>query len=296
MMSNTNKSIIFLTIAYAVTWAIVVSGWAAGLHENLQIGVYVLALSMFGPSIAAVICTFAFEKGRRIAALGLRFKPGWWWLAAWLTPVLISAGAVALTIALSEHTYTDPGVGVIAATQGFSPETADQLRSVPYLSVVILAQALLLGALVNTVILTFSEELGWRGYLYDLWRGAGFWRYSLATGAIWGIWHAPMIYLFGHNYPDDRLLGVGLFTVFCVLLSPIITFIRDRAQTVWAAGIFHGTFNAVGGLTVLMVGGAPFPWNGIVGIGGFVAVTIGLLVVVLLQRHKAEASQAPSPA
>ncbi len=295
-MSTATKSAIFLVISFAVTWAIVAGGWAAGLHENLQIGVYVLALSMFGPSIAAVICVFAFEKGRRSAALGLRFKPNWWWLLAWLVPVLLSAGAVALTIALSQHNYADPGAGLIAATQALSPQAADQLRNMPYLTVIVLVQSLVLGALVNTVILTFSEELGWRGYLYDLWRGAGFWRYSLATGAIWGVWHAPMIYLFGHNYPDDRLLGVGLFTVFCILLSPIMTLIRDRGKSVWAAGIFHGTFNALGGLTVLMVGGAPFPWNGIVGIGGFVALALGLLVVVLLQPHKTAPTEVRSPA
>ena len=95
------------------------------------------------------------------------------------------------------------------------------------------------------------------------------------------LWHAPMIYLFGHNYPDDRLLGVGLFTLFCALLSPIMTLVRDRGQSTWAAGIFHGTFNALGGLTVLMVGGAPFPWNGVVGIGGYLALALGVVAVLL---------------
>ncbi len=283
-MSTTAKSTIFLVIAFAITWAIVIGAWAMGMHETPQLAFYVLAGSMFGPSIAALICVAAFEKGRRAIALGLRFKPNWWWALAWLIPVLLCAAAVALTVLLSPHAYVDPGQAAIALAEAHSPEAAAQARAIPYLGAIVVVQALLVGALINAVLLTISEELGWRGYLYDLWRGAGFWRSSLATGAVWGAWHAPMIYLFGHNYPDDRLLGVGLFTVFCVLLSPLMTLVRDRAQSTWAAGIFHGTFNALGGLTVLMVGGAAFPWNGIVGIGGFAALALGIVLVFAVQR------------
>lgn len=287
----TKKTLTFLALSFAITWAIVTAGWAAGLHQS-EFAVYILAASMFGPSIAAIVCVFAFEQGRRVAALGLRFRPNWWWLLAWLLPVLIAGGSVALTVLLSPHDYTDPSAGVIAMAEAHSPEAGEQARAVPYLGVIVLVQALVLGALVNAVILTLSEELGWRGYLYDLWRTAGFWRYSLATGAIWGVWHAPMIFLFGHNYPDNRLLGIALFTAFCMLLSPIMTLVRDRGQSTWSAGIFHGTINALGGLTVLMVGGAAFPWNGLVGIGGYLALAIGVAIVFLVQRRAPTAAPA----
>lgn len=284
MMSATNKSIIYVAITFALTWGIVIGGWAAGFHTNQAYAIATLALSMTGPAIAALICTFAFEQGRRVAALGLHFKPNWWWLAAWLLPVLISAGSVLATVLLSDHQYIDPGAATVAMMEQQAPAQVDQLRAMPFLSALIFAQALILGPLINTFILTFTEELGWRGYLYGLWRGAGFWRTSLATGAIWGVWHAPMIYLFGHNYPNDRLLGVGLFVVFCLLMSPIITLVRERAGSVWAAGIFHGSINALGGMTMLVVSMAEFPWNGIVGIGGFVALALGVVLVIVLQR------------
>lgn len=295
-MSTMMKSVVYLIVAFAVTWAIVIAAWSAGLHENPQLAPYTLALSMFGPAVAALICAFAFEKGRRVTALGLRFKPNWWWLLAWLIPVLLAAASVGITIAFSQHAYVDPATGVINATRAVAPEAVAQLEGIPYLGVLIMVQALVVGALINSVILTISEELGWRGYLYDLWRGAGFWRYSLATGAIWGVWHAPMIFLFGHNYPDQPVLGIGLFTLFCILLSPIMTMVRDRGKSVWSAGIFHGTFNALGGLTILLVGGAAFPWSGIVGIGGFAALALGLVIVALMQRGQPEPPQATATA
>lgn len=285
-MSVTNKSIIFLAITFVVTWSIVIAGWAAGFHTNQAYAIATLALSMTGPAVAALICSFAFEKGGRLAALGLHFKPNWWWLAAWLLPVLISSASVLATLLLSDHQYVDPGAATIAMMQEQAPGQADQLRALPFLSALIFAQALLIGPFINTFVLTFTEELGWRGYLYGLWRGAGFWRTSLGTGAIWGVWHAPMIYLFGHNYPNDRLLGVGLFVIFCMLISPIITLVRERAGSVWAAGIFHGTINALGGMSMLVLGMADFPWNGIVGIGGFVALALGFIVTLLLRRSQ----------
>jgi hypothetical protein len=105
-----------------------------------------------------------------------------------------------------------------------------------------------------------------------------------------------MIYLFGHNYPNDRLLGVGLFVIFCMLMSPIITLVRERAGSVWAAGIFHGTINALGGMTMLVVGMAAFPWNGIVGIGGFVALALGVALVIALQRGGPRTETTPAHA
>jgi membrane protease YdiL (CAAX protease family) len=288
MMSTTNKSIIFLALAYAVTWAIVVTGWSMGLHEQSpQTAVILLAASMVGPTVAALICAFAFEKGQRQKALGLTGRWSWWWLVAVIAPIAIAGLSVALTLALSDRTYVDIGTASAeaAAAQG------QDLSQVPpfFLSTgFIVGMAIIVGGLINWLILTFTEELGWRGYLHHLWRPAGFWRASLGTGVVWGFWHAPMIYLIGHNYPDpkDRLLGVGLFVVFCVLLSPLLTLIRDRTNSVWSAGLFHGLFNALGGLTLAAVSNPTFPWNGIVGIGGYLALATALLVVVLLQPHK----------
>ena len=56
------------------------------------------------------------------------------------------------------------------------------------------------------------------------------------------------------------------------------------AGSVWAAGVFHGVFNAAAGLTLLSLSDASFPWNGVVGIGGFVALGIGAAITFLLQR------------
>lgn len=292
-MSVAKKSLVFLGLAFAVSWAIAIGGHFAGLKESLGRGGPVLLLTamMTGPAIAALICAFAFEKGRRVEALGLRFTPNPWWIAAWAIPILLAAGAVIFTLLLSDRAYVDIGE---LSRQAAEAQGQDLSQVPPLLTSTgfIVAMAITLGALINAPILTFTEELGWRGYLHDLWRPAGFWRASLGTGVVWGLWHAPAILLYGLNYPHNPLLGIGLFTLFCILLSPLMTLVRDRGGSVWAGGIFHGAFNAVGGLTLGMVSQPVFPWNGIVGIGGFLSLALGVAAVALLRRKAPPAAAA----
>jgi membrane protease YdiL (CAAX protease family) len=282
-MSVTNKSIVFLSLTFAISWSIAIGGWALGA-ANSPIGALVALFGMMtGPAIAAVICAFSFEKGRRVEALGLRFKPNWWWPLAYLTAIALSAASIAITVLLSDRTLGDLHANLLLAAEQAGQDVS-QIQSLPLVPIV-LFQGLVLGALINSFLLTITEELGWRGYLHDLWRPSGFWRASLTTGVIWGVWHAPAIYLFGHNYPDNRVLGVGIFVVFCTLLAPIMTLVRDRGGSVWAAGILHGTINAVAGLSVLWLSRAEFPWNGLLGVGGYIALTIGVVIVFLMQRR-----------
>lgn len=293
-MSTANKSIVFLALAFAITWAIVGACWMAGMHQQQQSGVIALALSMLGPAIAALICAFAFEKGRRADSLGFKFKPNWWWLAAWALPLALGAGSVLATVLLSDRTYVDIGQATIQAAEAQGqamPPEAKAFVNTPF----IVSMAIFVGALINWPILTLTEELGWRGYLHGLWRPAGFWRASLGAGFVWGMWHAPAIYLFGLNYPDNRIVGIALFVAFCMLLSPMLTLIRDRGGSVWAAGLFHGTFNAIGGLTIASISNPSFPWNGIVGIGGYIALVLGVVLVIALQAaSSARAAAAPA--
>ncbi len=282
-MSTTNKSVIFLLLTFAISWGITIGGWAFGAASNPAASLATLSGMMTGPAIAGLICTFAFEKGRRIEALGLHFKPNWWWLFAYLIAIALCAASVAATLIFSDRTLADLDANVRMAAEQAGQDMSQIPADMPIVPLV-LFQSLVVGALINSVLLTVTEELGWRGYLYGLWRSSGFWRTALATGAVWGVWHAPAIYLFGHNYPTERVLGVGLFVLFCVLLSPLMTLVRDRGGSVWAAGILHGTFNAVAGLTILWLSDPAFPWNGMVGIGGFIALALSAALVALAQR------------
>jgi hypothetical protein len=292
-MSTTRKSIVFLALAFLISWSVTIGAWALQLHRDPMAAFLTLTLMMAGPAIAAIICATLFEKGRRIDALGLRFSVNIWWLYAWLIPFALGALSLAATVLLAGRHLVDPGQQYLAMMAGHMPPA--QLAQVRVLAPMldpIIALQILIGSTINAIALTFTEELGWRGYLYDLWRRFGFWRASLATGAIWGVWHAPAIYLFGLNYPDHRLIGIPIFIAWCTLVSPVMTLVRDRGRSTWAAGITHGTMNALGGLTALMLNDAGFPWAGIVGVGGFLALALGVFAVALARPNLASKTAA----
>lgn len=287
-MSVVGKSIVFLALNFAISWGVTIGAWALHYDRQPTFAFITLATMMTGPAIAAFVCAVLFEKGRRIEALGLHFSVNIWWLWAWLIPITLAAVSVAATVLLGDRHLVDPAQQILVMAQGQVPEAKmAQLRAMAPMLDMVLPVQIVIGCAINAIVLTFTEELGWRGYLYDLWRRFGFWRTALATGFIWGVWHAPAVYLFGLNYPDNRLIGIPIFIAFCTLTAPIMTLIRDRGRATWAAGIAHGTINALGGLTALVLSDAHFPWGGIVGIGGFVALALGVLAVALARPNLA---------
>ena len=85
-----------------------------------------------------------------------------------------------------------------------------------------LAVSLVIAPFIN-VIPAFGEELGWRGMLYPTLAERMSERMAaLATGVIWGLWHAPAIAM-GHNYgmgyAGFPVVGIRTMTLLCTALS-----------------------------------------------------------------------------
>ena len=153
-----------------------------------------------------------------------------------------------------------------------------QVASNPLLPLVMMVgQALVAGVTVN-MLAALGEELGWRGYLHEQLITLGFWKCSLVTGTIWGLWHAPLI-LQGHNYPSFPLLGVLFMTVWCILLSPLFTLIQEKSGSVIASSIAHGSLNASIGISFVYITGGHVLWNGFHHLSGFVLLALVNLVM-----------------
>jgi hypothetical protein len=137
------------------------------------------------------------------------------------------------------------------------------------LAAVIFAQSLTLGVLVTSVF-TFGEEFGWTGYLLVMLFPLGRWRAALIYGAIWGLWHAPII-AGGYNYPGYPVTGAVLTQ----------TALRLRFDSVLLTSFFHASINnqGLGVLPMLVIGVSPILGGitGLVGVVVFVALGTWLL-------------------
>jgi membrane protease YdiL (CAAX protease family) len=193
-------------------------------------------------------------------------------LLAWLIALVLIAGATLVTLFVLGQEPVDM-VAYIAAQVEATGETLPM--PIETLLLIQVFVGLPIALALNTGILLMTEELGWRGWLQTRLAGLGFWPMSLIIGVLWGVWHAPLI-LMGHNYPGLGWSGVAAMIAFTVLLTPYHALARERGGVV-AAAAMHGSVNAFAGLFLLLISDAAWPWNGILGIGGFAVMAAGWL-------------------
>lgn len=131
-----------------------------------------------------------------------------------------------------------------------------------------------LGAIFNALP-AVGEELGWRGYLYPaLTQRFGFMWAVVIGGAIWGLWHAPMI-MMGYNFGLFGLPGVALMMVSCMGLGALFAYLYGASGSIWVPALAHGLFNAAAGITLLFwPAGTPF--------NGVIASALGVWSLVVL--------------
>lgn len=91
-------------------------------------------------------------------------------------------------------------------------------------------------------------------------------------GLLWGLWHLPVI-VNGYNYPGHPVAGPMMMTLLAILVSPLIGYVRLRAESVFAAAVFHGTFNAAATLGIFLSGGNVLV-TGITGVIGMVTLLL----------------------
>jgi|GEM_PF-1047217 len=142
-------------------------------------------------------------------------------------------------------------------------------------------------AAVASVTINFAvalgEELFWRGYLWEKLKSQGFWKASLYIGLLWGVWHAPIIMLFGMNYPEHRYVGVIWMVVGSVLLSPLMLYFRLQDKSLMAPTILHGMINAFLPLSVVFFPTSSELLRAPLGVAGFIALLV-VNVCLLLSR------------
>lgn len=258
---------------------------ALGTNTGSAIGVVGGAIAMWAPTLGAAIVQWRTGE-RPLTGIGLRPVFSRWLMIAALLGLAVPVVATGAQLLVPGVTW-DPEMNGLFERFGAQLPPAevarlrDQIGLLPvhpwFLGLV---QALVAGATVNALF-TIGEELGWRGFLERELRPLGFWRASWLTGALWGLWHTPLI-LGGHNYPEHRVIGVFLFTAFCMALSPWLTLVRQRSGTVWAAALLHGVLNGGGGLPMMVAAGSDLA-IGAQGIGGVAALVLsnGLLLALV---------------
>jgi len=263
------RATIFLGLTFALSAGPVAIAWAGGVRDIMHGGIASL-LFLLSPALAALVCAALFEKGARVGALAIRFRPNWWWLGALAAPFILAPAGISAVLAFSPYTFA--GFEHLAQQHDIANQ---YLTDAPDLGLA----GILLVSIASCTLLAIPEELGWRGYLHAQWRRFGFWRASLATGIVWSVWHWPVMIFWGIDIaPGHMLFSLVLFTLSTTLLAPVMTLLRDRGRSIWAPVIFHGAMNAVAPLFIRLWGQPDFPW-GQLAFGTMMALSAVLIAV-----------------
>lgn len=276
------KVLIYLAFCFGISLV------AAGLFHFLGgdyksvMGSLFASAYMFIPLVSVVLTQLVVGE-KPLTGCGVSFKLNWWWLWGILAMQVYALLCLPVSALL-------PGVAISTdnETIALSAEqmAAQGLPLGPWgLLVVSLFSALIAACTINALF-AFGEEVAWRGFLSRCLDGLGFWKKSLLVGAIWGVWHSPII-LMGHNYPDHPVAGVFMMIAFCMLIAPLFQFIRDKAKSVVAAAMMHGSLNAIAGICILYLSNYNELTCGCCGAAGFAVMLVADLALAFFMKRKA---------
>ena len=247
--------LVYLALAFGLSWAAQV-GLALWLRGDPQAqaalggGVLVAALFLMWPPAVGAFVARRWVEGGRFADAGLKWPPWRYVLLAWLGPPALVLAALLLSLPVYPF---DPALTPLR--EAFERAGQAPPAGLWTLLAAQVAAGLTVAVLLNSVF-AFGEEFGWRGYLLPrLLALLGPWPGLLAHGAVWGLWHAPLILLIGYNYPGHPLLGVPLFVVFGVLAGVLLGWLRLATGSVVPPTVAHAALNAVAGLPLLLLRG-----------------------------------------
>lgn len=250
------RLIIFIAFTIVIAWIVFLLIPICGLTYGNGLAVVITMAAMFVPALSSVLTRLITKEGFENMYLRPHFKAHVKdYLLVYFGPtvLLFLSGAIYFLIFPSSFDPELTALKGMIASSGNQGPTASTLMIVQVLIFVVI------GPIVN-IIPTLGEELGWRGYLLPKLRSFFSDRAALIiTGAIWGIWHLPVIVL-GHNYGTGYWgypwLGILAMIVFCVALGIIEGFISIKLQSAIPAAMIHSTVNAGAALPIYLLKGS----------------------------------------
>lgn len=170
----------------------------------------ITARAMAGPLLGTV-CVQLWSGEAPLRNTGARPRITWWWLAAVLMPLLIAWAALGISPLLSgvELDWSIETLFTRLETTRPPEELAAaraQVDALPVHPVFLSIPSAVLAGLTINAVAGFGEKIGGRGWLERELAPLGLWRSAGITGALWGLWHAPLI-LLGHSYPEHPAAG-----------------------------------------------------------------------------------------
>ena len=221
-----------LTIGFSlVFWTLIARG---GGLDGAHADAWILGL-MWSPGGAAILTKLYFD--RTLRGLGWSWGKTRYQVGAYLLP-LAYASCVYVTVWL---------VGLGSLNREVVAHAARKfgVSALP-MPLALVAVFVIVGALgaVTQSIFALGEEIGWRGFLVpELAKSMSYAKTALVSGAIWALWHYPVVFFGGYRGKTPLWFSTICFTVLIIGISFPLAYLRLRSGSVWTAMFLHASHN-----------------------------------------------------
>ena len=280
--ANMRSILIFIGVTFGITWITVLVPYIMGERYGSQTFQLILIVIMFFPAIGSVITRKITGEGMRNMRIKPRLKGNIFkYILVFFLPIICIIGGAVIFFAFFPAALDSAATTTVTALSETLKVDIDLARGTLYAQLLI---AVVIAPFAN-IIVTFGEELGWRGYLLPkLCNKFGIVKAVLIDGVIWGLWHAPIIAM-GHNYGTDYpfapWLGILLMTLFCVATGTIMSYFTLKIGSVIPAAMFHSAINALASISFYFIAGDSVSTQQILLVGPIATGILGMSMFIL---------------
>jgi len=228
----------YLVVLFALSYL-----WQGIIYFTGGVESVLFPFMMLFPGIVAVV--FMIKRRDTFRNVGWGLRRWWYVLPVVIVPLAVTLGVGAVVTGLNWASWSGTHFIVregMVEIQGVPMVLGAHTQSIAFfalnLSLSLLAQSMI-GSLV-----TFGEELGWRGYVQKkMVRSFGLNRGLILLGMIWGYWHLPII-LMGYNFPNHPVLGAFvLMPVSTTFMGVFLGWLYIRSRSIWIPTLAHASMN-----------------------------------------------------
>jgi len=212
-------------------------------------------LRMWSPTISTIICLYVFgDNVKTFFKNAVSFSKTalkWYFIAPLIVYLALGVYTIIATpLNLFNVGFYTKKMAEELIAQGIAEDIESAQQIALSFVYILFAVGYLMGVTFNSLF-ALGEEIGWRGYLYDLLRKYPTYVSTLVIGLIWGYWHTSATLLLGHNYIVNRKIGsLLLFPLLALATTYVYLQLVRKSSSVIPAASLHGTFNALWGFTL----------------------------------------------
>jgi membrane protease YdiL (CAAX protease family) len=203
-------------------------------------GLYVLGI-MWCPGVSALITQLIFQ--RNIRGLGWGWGKTRYQTWSYAIPFLYGLGTYVIVWATGlGGFYNEKFLSKIPAQ--IPGGLATGVTS-PFALIALYTLTVATIGMVGSCISALGEEIGWRGMLVpSLAKITTYPKAALISGAIWSVWHYPILLFADYNNGTPAWYGLSCFTVMVLGISFVFAWFRLKSGSLWTGMLLHASHNA----------------------------------------------------